>query len=162
MGNRPGNTLFFLSLVLLTLAAIVLSMGEEGVRPIAFTIGGLALVMVVISIWQWGRRGASPPSELSSLPPKLKLLGGIGGLALVLIPADPANKPQQFLGLALIAVAIVGAVEMLIDRKFPSLKGKWDGMRPWKKSVGSMLVLVLAFMIFGAIAMLIANWIYLR
>jgi hypothetical protein len=158
--SRIGNSISFIGLILFVLAAIVLSEAEaeSPARPIAFAIGGVSLALLAGGAWLWSSGGTpSQPSVVASQSPKLKMLGGIPGLILLLVPMKSPDLMPRFIGVALMAVTLAGFLEWGIDRKFPSAKGSWDRLRRWQKLVVSIVVIVVAFFAFVAIAMLVAK-----
>jgi hypothetical protein len=60
-------------------------------------------------------------------------------------------------GFAFLAVAFVGALELFMDRKWPSAKDGWDRFPAWRKIGISVVVIVAAFFVFGATAMFVAR-----
>jgi hypothetical protein len=159
--NRSGNSVFFIGLVLLVPAAMAFFEPDANLELIGLAIGCLSLLFMAIGAWLWTTAGgASEHSELSTLSPKAKLVAGIPGLIFLLLSMNSTNGVQGvqgFLAMGLLAVAIAGGVELVIDRKFPNAKASWDQSHPLKKVAWSTIVIVVAFLAFGAIAMLIGR-----
>jgi hypothetical protein len=155
--SRIGNSIFFIGLMLSALAAIVFSASDGGAGSVAALIGGVSLLLMMIAGWLWTSADDNQGTPLSRQSPRVKLLSGIPGLVLILLPMNSVDRVQRFLGFALLAVAFAGALELLLDRKFPSAKGEWERLHAWKKVGLSTVVIVAAFSIFGATAMLIAK-----
>lgn len=155
--SRIGNSIFFIGLTLLALAAIVYSMSEGNAGTISAIIGGASLLLMVIGGWLWNKPDHKQVDSLSRQTPRLKLLALIPGLLLVCLPVSSTGRELQFLGFALLAVAFVGALELLLDRKWPSAKDSWERLAAWKKIGISMVVIAAALFVFGAAAMFIAR-----
>ena len=78
------------------------------------------------------------------------MLAAIPGLILVYVSGRPGNEDKigRFIGYALLAYAIVGAVETVVDRKFPNAKSNWDALAAWKKLSISTVVIVMSYFLF--------------
>ena len=155
--SRVGNSVFFVGLTLLALAAIVFSMSDGSAGHISALIGGSSLVLMVIGGWLWNKPDHGRVHSITRQTPMVKLLALIPGLLLVCLPTSSVDRGNRFLGLALLAVAFVGALELLLDWKWPSAKDGWDRLPAWKKIGISTVVIVAAFLVFGATAMIVAR-----
>lgn len=155
--SRVGNSIFFIGLMLLVVAAIIWSVSESSATPVALAIGALLVACMILGGWLWNRPVSvtSPqPVPLSQQPPRNKILAGVGGLALLLAMALQNREPDirlRFLALALIAYGIAGAFEVYLDRQFPSAKSRWDALPALNKILLSTVVIIGAF----AIAMIV-------
>lgn len=59
-----------------------------------------------------------------------------------------------------LAYAIVGVVELWLDRKFPSVKTHWDKQATWLKILISAIVIVTAFLLCAMAVPFVASLIY--
>jgi hypothetical protein len=50
--------------------------------------------------------------------------------------------------MALVAYGLVGGLEILIDKRYPTLKPGWDAMAAWKKILISTVVIIASFAVF--------------
>lgn len=152
MMSRIGNSVFFIGLILLTLAAIV-------GMPLAVPIGVVAVLLIAVGWWMWGKKNPTHAEEvpLSQKPAKTKLIAGIPAIACIALSiAFPQfSKPLITAGWFLLAYAIAGLVEMQIDRSFPNAKEGWEALAGWKKFLISAAVIALAVGLFLSIMMFV-------
>lgn len=146
--KRVGNSIFFIGLILLALAAIIGSAEESAATFIALAIGALALACMVLGGWLWSRPipVASPqPVPLSRQRPRNKIVAGAGGLVLLLAVTLIGQEPDarlRFVALALIAYGIAGMFEVYLDRRLPSARSGWDALPALSKILISTLVII--------------------
>ena len=161
--SRIGNSIFFIGLVLLVTAAIVWDASDGEASPIALAIALVGLLLMGVGGWMWNKPdpNADPnrPIPLSQQSAKAKMLAAIPGAIAVYVFGLPGNEDivARTIGYALLAYAMAGAVEAVIDRKFPNAKAKWDGLATWKKLSISTVVIVASFFLFAYAMMGIAR-----
>jgi uncharacterized membrane protein len=148
--SRVGNSLFFIGLIVLVLAGIAWSSSDDIAIPFALTFTLVALLLMGVGGWLWNKPDPNAPVPLSHQSPKAKMLAAIPGLITLYISTRPGSEDKvgQSIGLALMAFALVGALETFIDRKFPNAKANWDAMATWKKISISFVVIVASIFLF--------------
>ena len=107
---------------------------------------------------------ASEPSakpSLSRATGKKKLLVGVPATLICGVLAYYGILPgiTRMLAVILGAYAIVGLVEIIGGDSLASLAKSWDSLPAWKKFIFSIVIIIVAFAIFIAIAMNIAKFI---
>ena len=150
MASRIGNSIFFIGMILLVPAAMA-------GMPLMLPIGSLALLLMVLGGWLWlkyAEKSVNNNQSLSRQPAKYKVFVGVP--ALILIFASLFTEQQNALisgtGMFLLAYAIVGLIELLIDKRAPNAKQSWESISSWGRFFISTFVIVLALVVFiGAI-----------
>jgi hypothetical protein len=149
--SRIGNSVFFIGLILLVLAVVVWEATDEYANGLVFAIGSIALACMGLGAWLWNRPSpGGSQSTLSRSSPKHKLLAGVAGLGLwlALLLGGSNDIKAKFVAMALVAYGLVGGLEILIDKRYPTLKPGWDAMGAWKKILISTAVIIASFAVF--------------
>ena len=128
-------------------------------------IAVIAVACMAVGGWLWNHPSPGTSEDaLSRQPPKHKILAGVAGVFLWLaISVGESNHIEtQFLAMALVAYGLVGALELVIDRHYPTLKTDWDAMGAWKKILISTAVIVVSFVVFSSLMRYVAIWLMSR
>lgn len=160
--SRVGNSLFFTGLIVLVTAAVVWSMSDGDAIATALSLGLVAMLLMGVGGWLWNKPDPAAPGEpvpLSRQSSKAKMLAAIPGLITLYISGRSGHEDKAGLvmGIALLAIALVGGAEAIIDRKFPNAKSNWDALAPWKKLSISTVVIVASYFLFTFAMAGIAN-----
>jgi hypothetical protein len=155
--SRIGNSIFFIGLILLTLAAIV------GL-PAAVPIGILAACLICLGAWMWSRKPKATARRLplSQQRPENKILAGIPAIFLFGLAAFvQTGRSLTFgLGLILLAYAAVGLIEKVLGGRLAGAKSKWEDLSGWMQFLISVIVIVSALFFFVAMMPWVAKLIY--
>ena len=162
--SRVGNSLFFTGLIVLTTAAVVWSMSDGDAVAIPLSLGLVAMFLMGVGGWLWNKPDPGAPDSVVSVPlsrqsSKAKMLAAIPGLITLYISGRSGHEDKVglFGGIALLAVALVGGAEAIVDSKFPNAKADWDALATWKKLSISTIVIVASCFLFLFAMMGIAN-----
>lgn len=101
----------------------------------------------------------SNQSPLSRAPAKRKILiGFIAGLVNLYFASGNEEAKFMFMaGAFLIGYGIVGCLELLLGESLVNASKKWDELKPWKKFIISLVVIILALIVFISLIPIVAK-----
>lgn len=87
---------------------------------------------------------------LSQSSPKKKLYIGIPTIAISLVIYNLGIVPNiaKFIAIAMCAYVIVGLIELALGDSLVSAAKSWDNLAGWKKFLISLLVIIVALVVF--------------
>jgi hypothetical protein len=99
---------------------------------------------------------------LSQQPAKVKILAGLPAIALIATSffVETQSVLTSATGLFLFAYALIGLIELKLDKSYPDAKHAWQKLSGWKKLAISVVTIVAATAIFIALIPFVSKLIY--